>query len=206
MVITYNIETVASDNLDKELLPSEDNIKLGNIKDPEKVKNAINSKIARGMSEMSLSPLTGKIVCISFKIDENKTESLTGLEHGIVSSFTDILKSGSQKLLVGYNSKRFDFPFIFITAKRLGIDFPYDINTYTNKWDDYLHVDIMQTLSLDGKYHKLREWAIRFGIEPPFGRGSMVGDWYANGELSLIVKHSESNVEATYSLYRKIYG
>lgn len=92
-----------------------------NYKDPEKIAAAIDAKRDAWLSKAALSPLTGQVLAIGVLADGVYT-ALLGPEADVISSFWSMI--GKTSTLVGFNSHRFDIPFLVKRSWSLGIDPP----------------------------------------------------------------------------------
>lgn len=211
--ITFNLETIGDPNLPSELLPSPDDFDApANYKDPAKILEYKESQARSEMGRFSLSPLTGRIICFSYiNGDGDAAEPVVSFwgndEEGIVRKAVDAVQSkGSEfPIIVTYNGISFDVPFLYTACVRLGIPYPLDFRDTVSKYG-VDHVDVYQYLSSYGvnKRGTLTDWSHRLGVEPPFGRGNMVADWYRLGDWDSIKKHCESNTIATDAIYLKL--
>jgi len=98
-------------------------VKVGNLKDPEKIKNKISQAKAIYYTEAEraapYSPLTGEIMAIVLWDSEKGYSYMVGDEAEILNTFyeyfkgVDIFGSG---YIIGWNIKRFDIPFLIKRA------------------------------------------------------------------------------------------
>jgi predicted PolB exonuclease-like 3'-5' exonuclease len=80
-----------------------------NYKDPEKIAAAIEAKRDAWLARAALSPLTGQVLAIGMLID-GEYHALIGEESGVISQFWNVLTGSTT--LIGFNSHRFDLPFL----------------------------------------------------------------------------------------------
>lgn len=187
-----NIETVRDESVEltEEIRPP------ANYKDPEKIAAYILKARQEMIAEMSLSPLTGRIVCIGIA-DESGDVTFVTLEEVV-----KIL--AKTKRLVTFNGKQFDMPFIAVHAVLLGIK--CNLSRFMYKYSNDDHIDLYNVLSVRGK-GTLSQWAKRMRcVNQIYGDGSMVQDWYDAGNMSDLYKHCTSNVLATRELYNLFNG
>jgi predicted PolB exonuclease-like 3'-5' exonuclease len=214
MKLVFNIETVADPELPVELVPSEiDRSTIAphkGLKDPLKQAAFIEGKYQESLAKreeeiagFSLRPLTSKIVAISYKQDDKEIVDLIGNvdELSILIEFKKAF-DGTQRL-VSFNGKEFDIIHLTIAYLRNRLSLPFSYRESISKYDDIYHVDIYGVLSQFGIHRKgrLRDWCIRFGIEPPFGAGELVKGWYEQNDFESIRHHCHDNVEKTSELY-----
>jgi len=89
-----------------------------NYKDPAKIAEAIEAKRNAWLEKAALSPLTGKVLAIGMLID-GEYLALYGDESNVIHKFWAMLAKGT--VLVGFNSNRFDLPFLVRRSWSLGI-------------------------------------------------------------------------------------
>jgi len=214
--LTLNIETIGDPTLPPELLPNLDEYDApANYKDVQKIMEYRLNAMRGDMGKFSLSPLTGKIICASYQFTdtdgatdgmqtisgENEKEILEWVSNAI------FIRQHEFPIVVTYNGIAFDIPFIITGLARYGIPNPphFTARDLLNKYGTD-HIDVYAYLSSFGvnKRGTLTDWSARFGIELPYGKGSMIADWYRLGEWESIKKHCESNVRCTDELYVRL--
>lgn len=89
-----------------------------NYKDPDKIAAAIEAKREAWLSKAALSPLTGQVLAIGVLADGVYT-ALLGPESDVISAFWSMISKTST--LVGFNSHRFDIPFLVKRSWAIGI-------------------------------------------------------------------------------------
>jgi predicted PolB exonuclease-like 3'-5' exonuclease len=216
--IVFNIETVADPELPVEMLPAlptlEEMSAPSNYKDQEKIDaykaNALRlAFIAREeeIARFGLHALTSKIICLSYIVDDN-TEGIVTVsgddEKLIVETFNNLFPLVQR--LIGYNSKSFDLHHLAVATIRHGFTPHISYADRMRRYGTDLHIDLYEVLSNFGneKRGKLSDWCIRLGITPPFGKGSMVAEWYQKGDWDSIKHHCSDNVRCTYELLQKV--
>lgn len=200
MILTLNIETAPDKSCPTELLPKPEDF-YPEFKKPETLKE----KAAEAMSKLSLSPLTGRIICVASKIDDATPRVIVGEdEKSIVAEALALMSKATR--VVTFNGKSFDMPYIMIAGARHGLNIPARFLRLLAKYDTEHHVDVRNVLTNFNQFGKgkLGQWATRFGIEPPYGDGSKVESWYNNQMWDEISRHSMTNVEATYLIYKRL--
>lgn len=148
--LAFDIETMPDMSV-VDLLPEIEASKV--LKDPEKIKLDLERRKQEQIEKMALNPLFGKIACISI-IGENEEHFLIGDEKQIIEDF---FKITCDCQLISYNGINFDIPFIYKRAIKNNIP---DINLYqlkqfTNKYDCFKHIDIMNEFCNWGQFEKL---------------------------------------------------
>lgn len=211
--LTFNIETIGDPNLPAELMPKTDDFDApGNYKDPQKIIEYKQVQVSSELGRFSLSPLTGKIICLSYKYTRDGESTGVITFHG--EDETAILKEFAKEveaikadfpILVTYNGVAFDVPFLYIGCIRTGVKYPFDFRESTSKYGTD-HVDVYQYLSSFGinKRGTLADWSLRLGVAAPFGKGSLVANWYRLGEWDSIMKHCSTNVASTDAIFVKM--
>lgn len=98
-------------------------VKLGNIKDPEKIKAKRAEAAKEYEDKLALSPITGEIVAIGIYDHEEGYNVLEGLENSILMRFLPWLndKLFAQEEIIGWNITNFDLQFVCRRAARLGL-------------------------------------------------------------------------------------
>ena len=216
--IVFNIETIADPDLPVSLLPdmpTHGSIKPhGGIKDPVKqaefIEKGFQSAMAERVEEIAqfaLHPLTSKIICIGYKIDDEGIMCFTGDDEAqLMDIFHTVMAQPTMPILVGFKSKSFDIRHIAVASARHDINTSFNIPTYMRKYDTDWHIDLYQILSNFGedKRGKLSDWCFRFDITPPFGKGDMVAEWHQKSDWESIKHHCTDNVRCTYELFQKV--
>lgn len=130
-MIVIDIETCAApdDVLAKvkpEFLPA------ANLKDPEKIKASIAEKETAWREKAALSPLTGQILAIGLHVSEpdfpeptDGVRILTETEPAMLENVWGLWNEGGR--FVGFNVREFDFRFMVIRSRILGVPVPDDL-------------------------------------------------------------------------------
>jgi DNA polymerase elongation subunit (family B) len=123
-VIVFDIETGPRPVAEIESLMPEFEAPA-NYKDPVKIAEVIDAKRAAWIEKAALSPLTGRVIAIGALIDGIYSSQVVepfAEERDLIAHFWSLL--GKNTLLVGFNSNRFDLPFLFRRSWALGITPP----------------------------------------------------------------------------------
>lgn len=198
MILTLNIETASDESCPKDLLPKPEDY-------PEYKKLETRQQHAlEDAGKLSLTPLTGKVICVAFKEDDKESLLLGGNETMMIRGAFHLINKCTR--LVTFNGKQFDLPFLIISATRINIPMPAHILRMLGKYENDRHTDIRNILTNHQQFGRgtLGQWASRFGINPPYGDGSQIAGWYLDNDWKQIGKHSISNVQATYEIYQRI--
>ena len=123
-----------------------------NIKDPEKIKLAIEKKKLDSVKGMSVDTDFAEIFCIGVKELGEEPKLLT------IQEFADLLNNNSVEL-VTFNGKKFDLPLIIKQGIKQKINLPYkNLKKATerfNKNGTIRHLDLMELLGDYGSYKKM---------------------------------------------------
>jgi len=123
-----------------------------NIKDPEKIKLAIEKKKLESVKAMSVDTDYAEIFCIGVK-ELGKEPKILSLEE-----FALLLNRNQFIQLITFNGKKFDLPVIIKQGIKQKIDLPYKslkIATERFKSGAIDHIDLMEVLGEYGKYRSL---------------------------------------------------
>jgi len=158
-----------------------------------------------------LKGLEDKLIAIGYKVLDletnsvlKETEVLTSEgreERDVVAEFLHHLEKIKDPLLVGYNIRGFDLPFIIVR----GIKYNLDINNLLNA----PNIDLMQLVSrhclINGGRTKLHIIAEYLGLENgDETNGSQMPEFYRQGNFKAIEKHCRYDIELTSALYLKL--
>ena len=132
-------------------------VKLGNLKDPEKIAAKLAEAEANHkedwLERAALDPLTGQVLAVGIAFGDWKPEVWTDLSEAdlLAKTISAIDVHLREERVIGYNIKRFDFPFLVRRCWINGINVPHRIFWETDtgqvKWHSYI-VDIMQRWQL----------------------------------------------------------
>jgi uncharacterized protein YprB with RNaseH-like and TPR domain len=147
----FDIETEALG--EKAVLASfdEGKVKLGNLKDEGKIKAKIEDARKAHLEKAALSPLTGRVLALGYETyDGNLTissayrddpEGEAEVCYGFWRMFEDEHDLG--RTLVGFNSARFDLPFLYRRSLILGVEIPDDV-LEKGRWWSPTFIDLME--------------------------------------------------------------
>jgi hypothetical protein len=144
----FDIETEGLD--EKTVLASfdEGKVKFGNIKDEKKKQAKIEEARNSHLEKAALSPLTGRVLAIGMQGHdgyEGIYSSTPDLEGELCAVFWDtfLTEHGAGRSIVGFNSARFDLPFLYRRSLILGVEIPDDVLEKGRWWSPTL-VDLME--------------------------------------------------------------
>lgn len=170
----------------------------------------------------ALHPPFGKIACLTVGYVHEGTlrvKTFRGEEKSIIQDFYKISEG---RVLVGYNSNRFDLEYCKLRGWKYGISVPFMLDTFEKKpWDLNIEAVLKGTCGMldlmdivKGTFAKnfsLEDCCIMFGIPTSKDgdvKGSEVSHTYYNVEngLDLICKYCERDVLATANLFLFLRG
>lgn len=216
MKIYLDIETVADNRLPQPLMEQLMEVQQdGRLKDPLKIADDLASKRIKVISEMGLSPLTGKVVCFAMTCDPNSGSQkydrghVSVDEHEVLVSLDEaIMETGANYALdqlITFNGKEFDVPFIRtrMALHHIGSS-TRKLNEWVRKYDQDSHLDLRQYFGGFGAFQKgtLEQWALLFGVlsEPSGETGADVQAFYDNNELDRIYQKCRRDVQTMVGL------
>lgn len=125
-MISFDIETGP---LPDKQLPAfdRDSVKLGNLKDPEKIKAKVDEAEATWRDRLALSPLTGRVLAIGYMELGEEPGILVGKdesEKDMLRCFWDLWLKSKHELHVGFNIFGFDLPYLFRRSLLNGVRVP----------------------------------------------------------------------------------
>ena len=147
----------------KSMMPEfkEDEVKLGNRRDPDLIKAYIEEQRLKHEQEFikkaALSPVTGYVIAIGWLREDGDEHRIMmeGVfnEREMIQTWFDLF-SGGLSHWVGFNVRRFDLPFLLRRAWSLGIRVPKSLlERYSKRIVDILEVwqcgDHKEFISLD---------------------------------------------------------
>lgn len=143
-----NIETIPSETCE---IP-EIEVKLGNIRDPEKIKERREEALAKAKARLALSAFTGRVLCITLRSAAGKMitnfANTPDDEPKIIEwAWGKIANDREGCQLVTFNGSGFDVPFLRIRSIQLGVKFPdIEIGKYKCGNPESMHFDVMRFL------------------------------------------------------------
>lgn len=212
-MFAFDIETIPNSSmLDK--LP-EPEIKLGALKDPEKIAQKKAEAKIKQIEKMALNPLYGRVcaavlsndnACSRIIIDEDSDNAETELLETLFPFFAD------DNVLITYNGTDFDMPFTYKRAVLLGI-VPAEyaaptLSAMTARYNNKHHIDLMTVWCGYGRYEKLdnlgnflldeKKLDVNFRDFP-----EMIKTEIGRGKL---LDYCEQDVRLTWALYQRFKG
>jgi DNA polymerase elongation subunit (family B) len=164
-----------------------DDVKLGNIKDPEKIAAKIEearcNHFENFKSAAALDAKYGNVLAIGWADEFSDVEIAHGDEFAAITTFFEVLHQMESGFIYGYNIKGFDLPFLFQRAWILGISPPRNLRSYRGGrtyWNDSI-VDLMEAwcMGRDFKGQSLDSVARALGVGSKTGHGARFAQTYA---------------------------
>jgi len=154
-------------------------------------------------------PYLGRIICIGMYWPQKaKALSITNDdEQSILQTFWNLLV-GETGPFIGYNTLKFDIPFIIRRSMHYGIPPTCPAFLQYTKYDPTpVHYDMLIVLSGGREnYYSLHEACDFFGVASPKEGGivaSQVAEFYHAGKIQEIADYCLRDVQSTYELYQK---
>ena len=133
-------------------------------------------------------------------------------EKKVLEDFWAILRKYPKAVLVSFNGRAFDAPFLMLRSSLLGIRPSRNLMAGT-RYKYPLHIDLADELTFFSKtfYGATRRfnfdfYAHAYGIESPKSKeinGGNVGEFYQDGKTKEIAEYCLSDVRATWELFLK---
>lgn len=205
--IAFDLETIANPDVLKILGPAE--AKLGNLKDPEKIKAKMAEAEQKRLAEMGLNPHHNMIACVGWCDSENS--GVITLADATLKAETELLQQ-LWELLNGYN--------YFITFNGLSFDVPVinlhslycrvrpAVNISTRKYVVGNHFDIRMVL---GNWDTYAPGKLDFYLKRILGHGkkegidgSMVQHYWDVGLKDEIAEYAVQDAVDTWDLFQVV--
>lgn len=181
-----------------------------NYKDPEKIAQYKAEQTVKLYEKAALSPLTGKIILIGMYSERAsflttmpislELDSYFMNEQAMLAKFWDILDNNAD-IIVSYNGKQFDMPFIYARSLLVGVKPTVAWNDLCNKYNNRIHIDLFQMLG-EGR---LQEWAYLIGATNTLdSEGNMVGKWFEQGDYQSVIDHCHADLLNTFAVAEKV--
>jgi hypothetical protein len=194
----FDCETIA--NLDSvQFMPEPE--APGNLKDPEKIKAALEAKRQEQIDRAALDPDYGEIITIGYATQPNGPVTvLQGKEPEMLVEFWRVLADCGGRC-VGYNILGFDLLYLQRRSMAHGVQVPF-LNLAKYRTDPV--TDLMGILYNWGQAKGLKQVARLYGLPVacPEVDGSLVGTL----PLEKIIEYQISDVKLTISLWQRMNG
>ena len=214
--LIIDIETIPNQNIDDDIKPkfNESTVKLGNVKDQEKINAKIESskkEFESGLTKrMSIESNYCQIISLGYiEVNEQNNEVSRGVlfdelnDKSIIEQFDKIYTG---QTIIGWNSKNFDIPIIWKRAILNNTKNPvYNYQYLCNPYNDN-SIDLMRTWNGSTNYGKMSDCAKLLGIECKTGLdGSMIYDAYKDKKFDEIKAYNLEDCQCTLDIYKRIY-
>ncbi|HXV60712.1 MAG TPA: ribonuclease H-like domain-containing protein [Vicinamibacteria bacterium] len=167
--------------------------------DPEELERRREDLVSR----FGLDPTTGRVVCVGTLDVETSREQafVEASERALLESFWQWLSDRKPTLLITFNGKRFDVPYLEIRSAIHGIEPGRTLSTIR-------HIDLRQTLEGDERRRRgsLDYFCAIFGIPSPKTEldGSRVEEAFGEGRIEEIARYCLEDCRATAALYKRL--
>lgn len=190
----------------KLILPTRDNVKIGNVKDPDKIEAIIKEKLPFLIKEAkekhnelvakihvehekewrgnALKSLKLNVIALSYAFDDEIVRNIIGDEESIFTQFNDILEEDKQRAItlrvIAHYGKAFDYPIIRHRAMKYGLETLYHTFTGSGRYDPRIIDTHEMFAGTDYRGHYSMDDVCKFfGIQGKKGmKGSEVHDHY----------------------------
>ena len=210
-MIVFDIETgpLPLEHLQQSMPPfDESEVKVGNLKDPEKISTKIAEARASHerdyIERAALSPLTGAILVIGYHSTDTGKTVLDAGEHGgggeaeLLSNFWrryDLCRR-EKRPLVGHNIAGFDVPFIVRRSWMLDVPVPATVFDRGRYLDGLVFVDTMALWQCGTR----DQWVKLDVLSKAFGGGEKPvgddGEQITGGQFAELWKNPETRAKA----------
>lgn len=148
----FDLETIPNKAM-IEFMP-EPEVALGNLKDPEKIKEKIAEAKVKTIDKMALSPLYGRVCSASFYGETTQEyrvipEISDAAEIELINYIFKEIATVDRIKIITWNGINFDFPFVYKRAAMLRVPLPENcpcLKYWSHKYMSDVHCDLMQEL------------------------------------------------------------
>jgi hypothetical protein len=211
--MTYVFWDIETERLATEsVLPYKPEFKApSNYRDPDKIAANVAEQESEWLDKLALDAKTSRILAAGIAIDNDPPTVVEGDEKVIISSLLDLFVGNLNRggAIVGFNSERFDWPFLRHRCLLSGIPFsprflaPWKGRFYWSEHlkDAYLHWTLGQQVGSVG--NGMDNLAIAFGLPRKLGDGSQFAELYHTNRPAALdyLKH---DVELTRALWQRV--
>lgn len=205
-----DIETIALPKEEREFSrPTEDSIKYGNTKDPEKRKAKYDEAVAEWEAGdgCGLCALTGQVALVGIALNDDDVAVLHGPEEDILKSVWDIIQVEADTNIIGFFSKTFDIPFLMRRSMVRGVWVPDVLKQDIAQYRPDMFIDLMDVWRLGDKtqYVKLEILCSALGIPVKSGEisGANFAEWWEK-DKDACVEYCKEDVMATRALAKRL--
>jgi predicted PolB exonuclease-like 3'-5' exonuclease len=158
------------------------------------------------IAKTSFDAAVGKIICISYAVEDDPVESLIGDEASMLELFFGMFRPGAEYVFVGHNITGFDLKYLWKRAVILGIRPPRQIPFKAKPWDGSVFDTMVQWDSDPSKRISQDKLCKVLGIPPSKGEmdGSMVWPKWKEGKIEEIALYCHGDVEAVRQIHKRM--
>ena len=155
-----------------------------------------------------LDPATGRIICIGCFDTETDEETVFygGEEVDILKRFWAWLANHPPELLVTFNGKRFDLPYLNVRSAIHSLT--PSVQLPDGRHTRRPHFDVQEVLSADDRRRRggLDYFCAIFGLDSPKSSldGSQIATAYADGRIEEIARYCLADCRATGALFERL--
>ena len=228
-ILYLDIETFGNEPERVEpTLPTRDDVKVGNLKDPAKIEAKIEEALPIMRAEAiakahedhqkewrgnALKSVRGKIICISFAFNDDPVINLSiddlDKEQDMMRAFEEVIKDIApahlQTYVVAHNGMAFDFPWLRHRAIKYALKHLYELLTFS-RYDPRAHdtQDLFRGSDYRN-YYSMDSVAEFLGFEGKKGMtGADVHDEFLNNNIAGIADYCNNDVEVLRNVYKQI--
>lgn len=222
--LVYDIETAPNEAALAEPYPQDERLPPGNYKNPDviakwRAEDKEGWEQAR-IKEFSLSPRMGRVVAYSVHANVGEPTSEVGIaldesgEKELLAKLLSHLGNSRYDVVVGFNNKAFDWPFIAIRALVNGLNprsffgVPSDLGDmayrYSKRHQDLRHILNFGNVQQNGG--SLDKWCRAFGIPAKTSAGSDIYTWVKQRNHKAIEAHARGDTQRTAELWERVQG
>lgn len=146
----------------------------------------------------------GRIFCIGYAIDDQKSECLFGDEKKMLQKFWGIAQDANR--FIGHNIMEFDLRFIYKRSCILGVRPSKDLS-FARYRNDPIFDTMKEWEKWGAQGASLHKLSIALGVSSPKEEGidgSQVYDYFLAGKQNEIIEYCKRDVEATRKIYQRI--
>lgn len=180
-----------------------------NFKDPDKIAEKIEAQRAAWRDKAALCATTGRVLAIGTMLDDEVELLVIDPEEGF--SEADLLEAfwqraapdGIWRHLIGFNSNRFDIPFLIRRSYKLGVDVPY--GALNGRYLNSRFIDLMESWKL-GDYQasiSLDRLAKHLGVGAKNGDGARFAELLEQDRAAAL-DYLRNDIQMTAAVARKL--
>ncbi len=224
MKLFIDIETFGIPPAPPEM-PTKDDVKLGNLKDPLKIEAKIKESLPILQAEAwekheqewrknALSSLKCNIITVAYAFDNNPPESFNiegtpaEIELETMSQLNDLLKSVAPEHvtmeIIAHNGMAFDYPYLAHRGLKYGFKYLYEtfnVTRYDTRAKDTM---VMFRMSDYRSYYSLNAILEYFGFGQKTDHGSQVHDMFLQGQIDKINEYCRNDVKLLQQVYNTL--